>query len=152
MKKDFLFIIIQFIIIALYFIFIEGKSQLINNYIGYFLVAFFVVGLIILILGILSLNDNLTPLPKPKKNNSLISFGIYKYIRHPVYTGLIMSSFAYAFYSFSFLHIILSIFLTITFYFKSKLEEKYLLNFHEEYEEYMQKTGRFFPLLSRQKK
>ena len=39
-----------------------------------------------------SLGVNLTPLPKPRNSSSLVTGGIYRYCRHPMYGGLLMAS------------------------------------------------------------
>lgn len=149
MKKDLLYLVIQFILFVVYFIFLSGNTSVLHEIVGYVAWFFMILGFVIILLGIINLKDNITVFPSPKNGNKLISSGIYEYIRHPIYSGIILSMFSYAIYIFSILHIIISIAVSIVFYFKSSLEEKYLIEIYEDYEVYKEKTGRFFPRLFR---
>ncbi|WP_432410826.1 methyltransferase family protein [Rasiella sp. SM2506] len=115
------------------------------NWIIYPSLVFCIVGLLIIVWGILSMSDNLTPYPTPKKDSNLVSTGVYSYIRHPIYSGILLSFFAFGIYSFSLFKIIIVILLALVLYFKSNLEEKLLLQRYQEYSAYIKKTGRFFP-------
>jgi len=144
-KKDILFVIAQFILFALYFIdwnFIEYSVPLWVCYGAMVLVG---AGLVIILFGILNLNDSLSVFPSPKKNASLISNGIYKYIRHPIYTGILIAMFAYSMYDASLMKFLITSVLTVVFYYKSSFEEQLLIERFSEYDAYKKETGRFFP-------
>ena len=47
-------------------------------------------------LAALQLNRNLSPFPSPKKESKLSTSGAYKYIHHPIYTGLPLTAIAWA--------------------------------------------------------
>lgn len=77
----------------------------------------------------------------------LIISGLYRYIRHPMYSGFLLLFFGY---SFSFGSIILTILISMIFFFIFKtrmdLEEKLLLSsFGEEYQNYIEQTKRLIP-------
>ena len=84
--------------------------------------------------------------PNPvTKSNKLITTGIYKYIRNPMYLALVILQIGLGI-SLSFLHIsLMSIFTAITIhYFIIKREEAYLKNlFGAEYENYKAKSRRW---------
>ena len=40
--------------------------------------------------------DNLTPLPKPRPGGKLVTTGVYSYLRHPMYAGLLAFAFGLA--------------------------------------------------------
>jgi protein-S-isoprenylcysteine O-methyltransferase Ste14 len=101
-------------------------------------------GFLIILLAILQLNKNLTPFPTPKENGELISTGLYKYIRHPIYTGIFLASIGIAFYTGSYWQLAIAIILLILFYFKSTYEESLLIQKYKDYEAYIKKTRRFF--------
>ena len=145
--KDFIFVSIQLLLFVLYFIplfdwFIE--PYLIVKYIS---IAFAIIGVIIFFIAIIQLDKNLTPFPTPKSNGTLIQSGLYKYIRHPVYSGIILTSLGFGIYNGIVWRIGIGIMLWILFYFKSIYEEKMLSGRFTEYEEYVKKTNRFFPFL-----
>lgn len=145
MKKDIICVVTQFFLFALYFIDWNFYSYQLPTWLSYIAIFFVVIGLLIVLLGILSLNVNFSPFPTPKSNASLISHGIYKYIRHPVYSGIIIALLAYAFFSSSVFRVLVTASLMVVFYFKTNLEEKLLRERFVDYQDYMKRTGRFFP-------
>jgi len=106
-----------------------------------------IIGIIVTIIAALQLNTNLTPFPSPKKDGSLIREGLYAYIRHPIYTGILLAFVGYALFSESSTRLVITALLWLLFYFKTRFEEKQLLSQFAEYEEYRKKAGRFFPKL-----
>lgn len=44
----------------------------------------------------LSLGRYVSPLPLPRKNHQLVTSGMYAYLRHPQYGGLLMAAFGLA--------------------------------------------------------
>lgn len=49
----------------------------------------FFIGFVISATAVLQLNRNLSPFPSPKLGAHLIKNGLYKYIRHPIYSGVL---------------------------------------------------------------
>ena len=136
-KKDFLLVISQFIIIALHFIKINLFNQkliqgefLIINYISYFLI---ILALIFIIFSVKDLGKSLSPMPRPKENSKLITIGIYRIIRHPMYYSLLIISFSLFIKSFTIYNLILSILLTFIISNKIKIEEEYLTQRFNKY-------------------
>ncbi|MDO8610700.1 MAG: isoprenylcysteine carboxylmethyltransferase family protein [bacterium] len=82
-----------------------------------------------------------------KQNHTLITTGIYKFVRHPIYSGLLISFIGCELLVQSWL-IILAWFAFIFIYVSSKREEK-LLQFHfgKKYEEYIKSTKMFIPYI-----
>jgi protein-S-isoprenylcysteine O-methyltransferase Ste14 len=142
--KDYLFVSVQFI---LFFCFIFDfdwslKLGLTIQKIGFVLAVF---GGIIITLALLQLNKNLSPFPTPKESSSLLQNGLYKYMRHPIYTGIILLFIGYSVYQNSVYKLFISLMLVILFYFKSNYEEQRLEQKFPDYKRYRSKTGRFFP-------
>lgn len=104
-----------------------------------------VFGGIIIILALLQLNKNLSPFPTPKNNTTLLQNGLYKYRRHPIYTGIILLFTGYSVFQNSFYKLGISLLLVILFYFKSNYEEQRLEQKFPDYKLYKNKTGKFFP-------
>lgn len=107
------------------------------------------LGVFIFSLSILQLNKNLSPFPTPRTGSKLVQSGLYKYVRHPIYTGIIFSFFGFALYSQSVYRILISLLLYVLFYIKSKYEERQLLHRYDNYSSYKKRTGRFLPKLFR---
>lgn len=55
-------------------------------------------GLLIFSLALLQLNKYLSPFPTPKNSAVLIQLGLYKWVRHPIYSGIIFMLMGYAVY------------------------------------------------------
>lgn len=109
---------------------------------------FTAIGLALSLMALFQLNTRLSPFPRPKSNSILIKNGVFKYIRHPIYSGLFIGLLAYGIYAHSSSKIIIDILLLVWFYFKSKYEEELLQQKFSDYKEYREQTGRFFPKLN----
>ncbi len=88
-----------------------------------------------------------------KESHSLITVGPYARVRHPMYTVLNGFSLGISLVTANFLIVCFAILLIITFPFVARKEEQMMLQaFGDEYREYMERSGRFFPKISRNKK
>jgi len=143
--KDTVFVVLQFILFAVYCFKIELINFKVNPLISNTGLLLIVLGVLLGIISLLQLNKNLSPFPTPKSNSTLITHGIYKHIRHPIYSGITFFLFGFGLYSGSTFKILISLLLLILFYFKSKYEEKLLSNKYSNYKTYRKTTGRFLP-------
>ena len=91
--------------------------------------------------------DNLNILPNLTKNHELRTTGIYRFIRHPMYSSVLLLSFALLLSNAHIYAQIVMGVLLIDLILKSNLEEKLLLNRFNNYQAYRRTTGRFFPFL-----
>ena len=107
------------------------------------------VGLVILALSIFKLGGSLTASPIPKNDSELKTDGLYKWMRHPIYSGLIATGLGLAIESESLLNLLVAVALIALLNYKAKWEESFLLERYPEYRTYMSKTGRFVPRLNR---
>ena len=107
------------------------------------------VGLVILALSIFKLGGSLTASPIPKNDSELKTDGLYKWMRHPIYSGLIATGLGLAIESESLLNLLVAVALILLLNYKAKWEESFLLERYPEYRTYMSKTGRFVPRLNR---
>ncbi len=137
------FVILQLILLLVFAVIPGGHAAPF----GIQATAFILVtgGALIISLGLLRLGPAFTPLPHPRKAGNLITTGIYKWIRHPLYTGLILITGGIALYSYNIPRSCITLVLLLVLYFKSVYEERLLLEKFPEYSSYKLKTGRFFP-------
>mgnify|MGYP002795016712 CR=1 FL=1 len=103
------------------------------------------IGGSITILALMQLGGSLSPFPSPKKNSELITSGLFRYVRHPIYTGIILSTFSLSIFLGSSWKLGVSILLMILFYLKSIYEEQKLAEKYPGYHFYRENTGRFLP-------
>lgn len=146
--SDYLFVGIQLILLLAFTLVPNGIPLSTPFYLHYFALFIIVIGLGLMLLAFLQLNTNLTPFPSPKVNGTLIQTGIYAWIRHPIYTSILIVCLGFSMKNGSILHFVITLLLYILFYYKSKYEEKKLVSKFESYSQYAEKTGRFFPRLS----
>jgi len=140
--------------LVFYFILVskEGVIQVQNNnlkdsliVVGTFII---VAGCIFNIMGRVSLGDNWANHIKIYEKHELIEKGMYKYIRHPLYSSII-----FMFYGASLVYSNTISFIAVTFifipfmYYRAKQEEKLLLETFPEYTKYKRRVGMFLPKL-----
>src|SRR5260221_4253332 len=51
-----------------------------------------IAGLVVLGLGSLNLGPNMTVFPRPRENGTLVQTGVYGLVRHPIFTGLLLTT------------------------------------------------------------
>jgi len=62
--------------------------------------------LLLIAKGLLELGDSLTPLPHPRDDGQLVRSGVYRFVRHSLYSGLIVAGFSWALYQVSLSHLV----------------------------------------------
>ncbi|HZW78495.1 MAG TPA: isoprenylcysteine carboxylmethyltransferase family protein [Flavobacteriaceae bacterium] len=118
----------------------------------YFPAFLFPLAIVLLILGaaiiffeLMQLGKQLSPFPSPRKNSKLIVNGVYKYIRHPIYSGILIGFLALTMIADSGYKMLVTFLMFLLFYTKSVYEEKRLMQVFPDYKVYKNRTGRFFP-------
>ena len=130
-------VFLQFLIISLHFFqweFIPQKQRIQVSPLSYkvgFLII--IIAFIILLVAIKDLGRNLSPFPRPIKNSNLVTTGIYRFMRHPMYYSLMFISFGVFITKLSIYNLFLSISLGLIIKLKIALEEKYLNNKFKNY-------------------
>lgn len=102
-------------------------------------------GLLVIAAGQSVLGGNLSPFPEPSKTNQLVTSGIYGMIRHPMYTGGLMSALGLAGLTASKERMFLTLVLFFVLNVKASKEEDAMTKKHPEYKEYVRSTYKFFP-------
>ncbi|HEX3082800.1 MAG TPA: isoprenylcysteine carboxylmethyltransferase family protein [Candidatus Saccharimonadia bacterium] len=83
-----------------------------------------------------------------KSGHELITTGIYRYVRHPIYTGIFLSMIGGELIAGSWLWLVLLGTLTLAAITQATKEERILLEeFGQKYQSYMRRTKRFIPYL-----
>ena len=134
---EIILVFLQFFIISLHFFqweFIPQKQIIEVSTLSY-LVGFLIIiiALIILLVAIKDLGRNLSPFPRPINNSYLVTTGIYRFTRHPMYYSLIFISFGVFIIKLTIYYLFLSIILFLIIKLKISLEEQYLNNKFKNY-------------------
>ena len=147
--KDLAFVIFQ-VLLLLVFVAVPGgfAASLLIQVIAFIMVT---GGIILVLVAMVYLGPGLTPSPRPREHSKLITTGIYKYLRHPVYSGIILTLGGISLYSLNLPRTAITLLVIILFYYKSEYEEQLLSHRFPGYSAYRNRTGRFFPALRRKK-
>ena len=134
---DLMLVFLQFFIISLHFFqweFIPQKQIIQASPFSYFLgILIIIIAFILMLISIKDLGRNLSPFPRPIKNSNLVTTGIYRFTRHPMYYSLIFISIGVFITKLSIYYLFLSISLGLIIKFKIALEEQYLNNKFKSY-------------------
>ncbi len=95
--------------------------------------------------GILALGKNLTAVPKPIEGGVLVTSGPYAFVRHPIYTGLILGTLGWALFRANVLGVGLALVLFIFFDLKSRQEERWLAEAYPGYDAYRHRVRKLIP-------
>jgi protein-S-isoprenylcysteine O-methyltransferase Ste14 len=114
---------------------------------GWISAALTVIGVGFAIWARVNLGRNWSPRPAVKESHELVTTGAYKYVRHPIYTGLILMAFAMALTG-SISGICVFIFAGVVFILRINKEEKLMLElFPNEYPSYQKRTKKLVPYI-----
>jgi protein-S-isoprenylcysteine O-methyltransferase Ste14 len=104
-------------------------------------------GIAIVAWASLQLGPSLTPLPDPKPGGIFTAAGPYRFVRHPIYSGVILAALGFAAATSSVPRFAMAIVLIVFFDAKSRYEERALRRTYPQYAEYARRTRRFLPFL-----
>ena len=134
---EIILVFLQFFIISLHFFkweFIPEKQIIQVSPFSYLIgILIIIIALIIMLVAIKDLGRNLSPFPRPRNNSNLVTVGIYRFIRHPMYYSLILISIGIFITKLSTYYLFLSTSLCFIIKFKIVLEEQYLKNKFKNY-------------------
>lgn len=99
------------------------------------------------VMGIASLRLGaaLTPTPVPSGRGKLTTTGLYQYVRHPIYSGVLLIVVGLTMRSGSWMSLAIGIATVVFFDRKANWEEARLAETFDDYDNYMSRTPRFFP-------
>jgi protein-S-isoprenylcysteine O-methyltransferase Ste14 len=104
-------------------------------------------GLAVVLVAARGLGPALTPSPLPRQNAALREDGLFRHVRHPIYSGALLASCARAAASGNRRQIAASALLIALLNYKARFEEAALRDRYPEYQTYAASTPRFVPQL-----
>jgi protein-S-isoprenylcysteine O-methyltransferase Ste14 len=107
--------------------------------------AFMAAGIALGLWSAMYLGRGLTPSPLPNGATDLVMRGPYRFVRHPMYTSVILLGVGITIRSGSWIVALAFVALIALFSVKSRWEELHLADTFPGYERYRTSTGRFFP-------
>lgn len=134
--------VIQFM--SIIFFIISGPLFSSNPFVFFFQVT----AIVIISLGVWEMRQNkFYRIPDIGRQEKLVTSGIYKYIRHPMYLSQLLFIGALLLNFFSYTRLIVFIFLAIDFVLKMKYEETLLEKYFKEYKTYKKHSYKLIPLI-----
>ena len=123
----------------------SGDGPMVVTVLG---VVLMVLGGILAVLGVRSLGRGLTALPHPRDGSELVSTGVYRLVRHPIYGGLVIGALGYGLAMHAMVTAVVgSIVLLAFFRLKSAREEVWLEQRYAGYPAYRAATRRILPFI-----
>lgn len=86
-------------------------------------------------------------MPEPSARSQLTTNGPYRYIRHPMYTSVLLAGVGAIVVHASLLHIVFLVTLVVVLHFKVIREEAALLERYPEYDDYITRSNALVPFL-----
>ncbi len=106
-----------------------------------------VVGLAGIVLASIFLGRALTPTPVPNGAGTLTTTGLYAWVRHPIYTGVLLIVVGLVVGSGSLVTLAVGALTIVFFHVKARWEEQRLTEAYPDYPAYAARTPRFVPRL-----
>jgi 2-amino-4-hydroxy-6-hydroxymethyldihydropteridine diphosphokinase len=108
-------------------------------------------GVALTVLSAARLGAALTPLPEPKPGSELVDSGPYRWVRHPIYLGIVIALIGLAIGGGSLPALVVAVGIGVFFWFKAGFEESRLRLLVSGYPDYMRRVGgRLWPRRPRQ--
>ena len=106
-----------------------------------------VLGVLVIVIGALQLGRAASVHPAPTEGAVLRTTGAYRYVRHPIYSGVLLLAAAIAATAGTVVHLVLWAALAGVLTTKARFEERLLAEAFPDYPAYARRTGRFIPPL-----
>jgi protein-S-isoprenylcysteine O-methyltransferase Ste14 len=105
----------------------------------------FAAGAVLGIAGVWVLRGNRTIFPRPQAGSRLVTAGIYRWVRHPLYASLMCLSAGWGLWWASWPTLGMGLVLTVFLRMKAGREERWLAERFPEYPQYAARVRRFIP-------
>ena len=125
--------------------FFEYQSGLVAQTIGVVLCG---AGIAFAIWARWCLGRNWSGTPSMKEGHELVTTGPYRFVRHPIYTGMLVALFGSAL-TIGMVFLAIFVIFCANFIYRIPIEEKYMMRlFPEKYQEYKKKTKALIPFIA----
>jgi protein-S-isoprenylcysteine O-methyltransferase Ste14 len=111
--------------------------------------ALVAAGIVIAVLAGARLGGSLTPSPIPRDSGELTTSGLYRFVRHPIYSALLLAAIGLALRGASVSHVLVLVALIVLISVKARAEESMLFKKYDDYGTYASQVGRFIPGVGR---
>ncbi len=140
------FVLGQFSLLAAILLLSSGSQWVAPRWVGSGARWLQLVGIVVLVVAVINLGRSLTPLPSPVAHGELRTGGLYRLVRHPIYTAIMALAVGSAARSGNAVIAAATVALIAWFMLKARWEETQLGVRYPGYRGYAARTPRFVPL------
>ena len=138
-------VVFQFVFLGLLIALPQGSLYPVGGVVTGITMALVGGGVLLGVIAGARLGGSLTPSPIPRESGELTTSGVYRFVRHPIYSALLLIGLGLAIRGASLLHILLIVALLALLEVKARAEESMLRVKFEGYASYAAQVGRFIP-------
>lgn len=109
--------------------------------------ALMLLGATVVIAAAVRLGPRLSPFPRPRPGHDLVTDGVYRLVRHPIYGGVLLAAVGWTLLRPAVATLAVTLLLWLLLEAKSRYEERSLRCVHPAYDAYRRGTRRFVPFL-----
>lgn len=110
--------------------------------------TFIILSIILALWAIITMQKSKLKIsPVPSADATLVTNGPYRFIRHPMYTAILLGSSGLLIHHFTLIRLVIVVALAIVLFIKLTWEEKMLSEKFKDYNEYMKHTKRILPFI-----
>lgn len=135
----------QFALLALIVVLPSGKSWTVPDALARAGDVAAVAGIVLMVAAAPSLGRGLTAAPLPNEHARLRTGGLYRYVRHPIYTGLLLFAIGRGLGTGNAWSASACVLLVVLLNVKARWEERRLAQRFPDYPAYARRTPRFIP-------
>jgi protein-S-isoprenylcysteine O-methyltransferase Ste14 len=134
-------------LVAVQFVLIFAIGFYANIFGNTFTNSLMFVGIILGLWAVITMKFNVNVLPDIRKGQKLFINGPYKYIRHPMYLAVLITTLAWVLNRIDLITIVLWLILFFDLIMKIKYEESMLIKHFSEYKDYKKKVKALIPFI-----
>ncbi len=105
------------------------------------------LGMLLWVVSARQLGPSYSSSTRPRASNVLVRSGVYRHVRHPIYTGLLTVGLAFVLSRPTPLVVAVYLFVSMVTNFRARVEEELLLDRYKEYSDYRGRTKRYVPFV-----
>lgn len=139
------FVLLQAILLLALVMVPDGTTWEATSYVGFVAQSLIAAAIGLGVWAIATFGTGITPSPVPSPRATLVTSGPFRWVRHPMYTAVMMAALGMTLRNASLSAIALLVAIGLFFNLKSRWEETRLMHTYVDYAEYLQRTGRFLP-------
>ena len=136
---------LQFVLLALLMVIPQGGVYPVDSALTVVSMVLVGAGIVLGIVAGARLGGSLTPSPIPKASAELATSGMYRVVRHPIYSALLLVGLGLVVRGASLWHGAVFVGLVVLLQIKARAEEGMLLKKFQGYASYAARVGRFIP-------